>query len=181
MVDGRPPPRCGNFFVAIHDGAECSDSDNILQVWCEFSVTLTMRLVVPFDRAGDQQLSRNLARELARKQGFHAKADQLRSLLHMNWTIAVLASQTPPSANDNIAAWSTTANGQVYGFCEPMHYQNMETPQLVYDDWFQTGTTAHANQFATPDANVPQGIKTKLQFGKARRFQPQTAANGPFI
>ena len=178
MDSDQPPARCGNFFAAVHGGMERSDSDNVLQVWVDFSVTLTMRVVVPADRVGDQQLARNAARELARKQGFYAKAEQLRDLLHMNWAWVVLPNQTPPSANDNIAAWSTTADGTVRGFCEPMRYLNTEFPKVVYDDWFSA--VGQGARDVTPDDRVPVGVKAQLQFGRARRFQPQLAASGPF-
>ena len=169
IMDGpEPPPRCGNFFVSVHGGAAKSDADNQLNELYEFSVTLTARLVVPLDRVGDQQISRNLERvPLAERQGFYAKADRLRRLLHMNWGFVVLTGQTPNSANDNLSAWAT---GTVYGFNEPMRFLNMEFPKLVGGEWFG----------AVPDAK-DMGIKSQLAFGKCRRFQPVTAASGPFV
>ena len=168
MSDGRPPPRCGNFFAAIHDGMMRSDADNQLNELYDFSVTLTMRLTVPLDRAGDQQIARNITRvPLGERQGFYAKAERLRRFLHMNWTMTVRTGQTPNSANDNLAAWAT---GTVYGFTEPMRFQSMEFPKLVGGEWFS----------ADPEAE-DVGIKAMLAFGRARRFQPVTAASGPFV
>ena len=168
MDSGEPPPRCGNFFAAIHDGKPDSGADNQLDERYGFSVTLTMRLAVPLDRVGDQQMARNIARvPLGERQGFYAKADRLRRFLHMNWTITVLTGQTPNSANDNLAAWAT---GTVYGFVEPMRFIGMETPKLVGGEWFG----------GEPD-DTDTGMKATLSFGRCRRFQPVTAASGPFV
>ena len=167
MDDGKPPPRCGNFFVAIHGGSDRSDADNQLMEYLGFIVTLTMRVTVPLDRVGDQQISRNIERiPLGVRQGFNVKREQLRALLHMNWGITVLTGRTPNSANDNLAAWAT---GTVYGFCEPARYRGSEIPALVGGAWFG----------ADPEAE-DIGIKSEMRFEGARRFQPQTAAVGPF-
>lgn len=167
MDDGRPPPRCGKFFAAVHDGMTRSDADNQLNEWYDFVVTLTVRVTVPLDRVGDQQIARNIVRvPLGERQGFYAKADRLRRFLHMNWAVTVLTGQTPNSANDNLAAWAT---GTVYGFVEPMRFTSMEAPRLVGGEWFG----------AEPDAE-DTGIKSALTFSRCRRFQPVTAASGPF-
>ena len=110
MDDGRPPPRCGKFFAAIHDGASRSVGDNQLDERYSFSVTLTMRVTVPLDRVGDQQIARNIERvPLGERQGFNAKAERLRRFLHMNWWITVQTGKTPNSANDNLIAWANSA------------------------------------------------------------------------
>ena len=168
MSDGRPPPRCGNFFAAVHDGMTRSDADNQLNELYDFTVTLTMRVTVPLDRVGDQQMARNLTRvTLGERQGFYAKCDRLRRLLHMNWGIVVLTGQTPNSANDNLAAWNS---GTIYGFNEPMRFLSMEAPKLVGGEWFG----------AAPDAK-DVGMASALRFGRCRRFQPVTASSGPFV
>lgn len=168
MDDGHPPPRCGNFFAAVHDGMTRSTADNQLNELYSFSVTLTMRITVPLDRVGDQQIARNIARvPLGERQGFNAKVDRLRGFLHMNWRVTVLTGQSPNSANDNLAAWST---GTVYGFSEPMRFSSVEAPKLVGGEWFG----------AEPDA-IDMGIKATLSFERCRRFQPVTAASGPFV
>jgi hypothetical protein len=165
--DGRPPPRCGNYFAAVHGGTDDSMSDNQLQEYLDFSVTLTMRVAVPLDRVGDQQLARNIARvPLGQRQGFYAKREQLRAFLHMSWERIVLVGRVPPSANDNLAAWLT---GTVYGFCEPARYRGSEKPTLVGGEWFGS----------EPDAE-DTGIKSEIRFARARRFQPQTLPAGPF-
>ena len=168
MDSGQPPARCGNFFAAVHDGMTRSDADNQLNELYEFAVTLTMRVTVALDRVGDQQLARNIARvPLGERQGFYAKADRLRRLLHMNWNVVVVTGRTPNSANDNLAAWAT---GTIYGFCEPMRFLSMESPKLVGGEWFS----------AEPGAE-DIGMKATLTFGRCRRFQPVTEASGPFV
>ena len=169
MDDGRPPPRCGNFFVAVHGGKSSpgpANSRNLDELF-GFSVTLTMRVTVPLDRLGDQQIARNIERiPLGYRQGFNAKAEQLRDFLHMNWRITVLTGQTPNSANDNIIAWAT---GTVYGFVEPARFMGMELPRLVGGEWFA----------AEPESE-DMGIVTELRFDRAKRLQPQTASVGVF-
>lgn len=171
MDDERPPPRCGNYFASIHGGMVTSTADNQLNELYSFSVTLTMRVTVPEDRVGDQLMARNIARvPLGERQGFYAKTDRLRALLHMNWGCTVLTGRTPASANDNLVAWAEPKTGQVYGFCEPMRFLNMEAPKLVGGEWFG----------ADPEADEV-GIKATLQFGKCRRMQPVLESIGPFV
>jgi hypothetical protein len=168
MPDGHPQPSCGNVFAAIHGGKSRSVADNQLDERFDFSITLTMRIVVALDRVGDQQIARNVPLvPLAYRQGFNAKLEQLRALLHMNWDFVVLTGRTPNSANDNITAWGT---GLVYGFCEPMRYRGCDMPTFVAGEWFA----------AEPDAE-DMGVKAELRFGDARRLQPVTQPAGPFV
>ena len=168
MDDGHPPPRCGNIFIAVHEGASRSTQDNNLDEYFGWNLTLTMRVAVPLDRIGDMLLASKLARTAATgKPSFNARLEQLRAWGHMNCTITVLQSQTPASANDNLAAWNS---GTIYGFVEPARYRGAEKPVLVGGEWFG----------AMPDA-LDVGLKAELRFDGARRMQPQTAAVGPFV
>lgn len=178
MDDGRPPPRCGNFFVSVHGGRSKpgnANERNLFELF-GFSTTLTMRVTVPLDRVGDQQIARNLARiPLAQRLGFNAKVEQLRAYLHMNWKITVLYGEINPpsaSANDNLAAWITPAQleaGEVYGFVEPARYSGMDVPRLVGGEWF-----------ASDPESSEVGIVCELRFDNAKRFQPTTASIGNF-
>lgn len=170
MDDGRPPPRCGKIFAAVHGAKDRSDSYRNLDEFYDFCVTLTMRIVVPLDRVGDQQIHRNILRVvIGEREGFRAKVDQLRRLLHMNWSLVVQTGQTPASANDNLIAWTS---GTVYGFIGPARYKSgADTQRLVGGEWFG----------AEPDGDEELGIATELLFVGARRLQPQTAAVGPFV
>lgn len=168
--DGKPPPRAGNVFVAVHGGRTHpgNANDNNLYELYDFAVTLTMRVTIPLDRVGDQLLARNIALvPLGQRQGFNHKLEQLRGFLHMNWRITVQTGQTPNSANDNIIAW---ASGTVYGFTEPARWQGSDVPTLVGGEWL--GAEPDAEDFA---------IKAELRFANAKRMQPQTAAVGPFV
>lgn len=171
MDDGRPPPRCGDWFVSVHGGRSKpgpANSRNLDELF-GFSVTLTMRVTVPLDRVGDQQIARNLALvPLGQRQGFNHKLEQLRDFLHMNWRITVKTGQTPNSANDNLTAWAT---GTVYGFVEPARFvSGVVTPKLVGGEWFD----------AEPEAEEV-GLVAELMFDGARRVQPQTASVGVFV
>ena len=174
MDDGKPPPRAGKVFVAVHGGRSYPGpaNDNNLYELYSFLVTMTMRVTVPLDRVGDQQIARNIALvPLAQRQGFNAKVEQLRGLLHMNWQMTVLTGQTPSSmtrsANDNLMAWAT---GTVYGFSEPARYRGAEIPTLVGADWL--GAEPDSEAFA---------IKAEMRFEGAKRFQPQTTPVGAFV
>lgn len=169
--DGKPPPRAGNVFVAVHGGFSKpgpANSRNLDELF-GFSVTLTMRITIAADRIGDMLISRNLELvPLGQRQGFNHKLEQLRGFLHSNWAMTVLTDQEPNSANDNLATW---ADGEfVYGFVEPARYQGGELPKVVGADWL--GADPESEDFA---------VKSEMRFTGARRFQPQTAAVGEFV
>lgn len=176
MDDGRPPPRAGKVFVAIHGGGSRPGpaNDRNLDELFSFSVTLTMRVTAPPDRIGTAQIARGgpgMLMTLARQQGFNAKVEQLRAYLHMNWGRVVLMNQTPPSANDNLQTWCADLGlAEVYGFVEPMRWSGGDPmPRLVGGEWFGSD----------PDSEE-MGIVREMQFDGARRFQPQTATQGQF-
>lgn len=164
--DGRPTPRAGNWFVSIHGGTSRATADNQLFELYDFSVTLTKRIVrhsidnhSPVDeRVRDAQGNR---------YGFNAKIEQLRRILHMNWDMTVLTGKTPNSANDNLIAWGS---GTTYGFVEPPRYRGTEIPTLQGGEWFSSN----------PEAK-DVGIKAQMSFADCKRFQPQTAAVGPYL
>ena len=103
---------------------------------------------------------------LRQRTGFYARAEALKNYLHKNWRITVMTGQSPSSANDNLVAWST---GTVYGFVEPARYSSMEQPSLKGGEWFS----------AEPDDDRV-GMKSTIQFVRARRLQAQTQPDGPF-
>jgi hypothetical protein len=160
MTDGHPPPVCGDWFAAVHQGASTSNMMNALDEYFGFNVTLTRRVTVAWDRFGNLVLASKLARTLAKETGFNARAEQLRSFLHMNWGIL-------QDANTNLVNFLPNSN-QVYGFCEPAHFAGMEQPQFVLADWFSAETPELASQL---------GIKAELRFEGARRLQ----AIGSFV
>lgn len=171
MDDGKPPPRAGNVFVAVHGGRARggkANERNLYEIY-GFSVTLTMRVTVALDRVGDQQIARNVELvPLGLRQGFNAKVEELRGFLHMNWKITVLQGQVPASANDNLTAWATGPS--VYGFAKPASYKDADLPTLVGGEWM--GAEPDSEDFA---------IKAEIKFDGAERFQPQTASVGVFV
>lgn len=170
MDDGRPPPRCGNYFAAIHGGKSANKGVRNLDEKFDFSVTLTERVTVPLDRLGEQQMARNIELiPLGYRQGFDHKVERVRAFLAgANWRITVLQAQYPLSANDNLVAWG---HGVSYGFCEPYTYQGTVGPaKLVGGEWFG----------ADPEAD-DVGIMQELRFGGARRMQPHSVEVGPFL
>lgn len=183
--DGRPPPRAGNVFVAIHGGKTRpgNANDNNLYELYDFLVTLTMRVTIPLDRVGDQLVARNLPLTVnnvpaAQRQGFNAKVEQLRAYLHMNWRRVVLQSQTPNSANDNLAAW---ASGTVYGFVEPMRYKGAEIPTLQGGEWLGVEPEYERYSGKNSEREGQFCMKSEMRFEGAKRFQPLTAAQGSFV
>lgn len=175
MADGHPPPRCGNVFVAVHGGRSSPGKDNERNLYelFGFSITLTMRVTVPLDRVGDQQIAKNLRLvPINQTQGFNVKLEQLRAYLHSNWKITVLQNQIPNSANDNIVAWTL---GTSYGFVEPAKWKGQDTPRLVGSEWFEATSQ---NGEETEDSI---GIVSEMRFDGAKRMQPQTASVGLFV
>jgi len=146
MDSGQPPPRCGDVFLAVHPAGSRNDMIGALNEYLAFSVTLTMRVVVPHDRVGDQLL----ARKLAQKVGFNARADQVAVYLHSNW---ILMGQ----ANNLLYELSPQAT-TVYAFSEPWQFLDMDTPSLVGGEWFA----------AKPEAR-DVGLVAEIRFGECRR------------
>ncbi len=168
MDDGHPPVKCGNIFVAIHEGQSQSRARRNLDEYFAFAVTLTMPVRMPDDKIGVTLLASKLARTATKGQpSFNARMEQLRAFLHMNWSMTVLTGQTPASANDNIAAW--TPSGTVYGFIEPAAYTGRDKPRLEGGEWLG----------ADPESR-DAALVCELRFDGARRMQPQTAAVGPY-
>lgn len=139
--DGMPDPACGEVFVAIHPGVCRNDSDLSLDEYVGVNVTLTMRASwLPVDQSGP---------ELAAKAstGLYARAEAIRALLHMNYTVM-------DDAN-------TTIGGSENGFVEPLKYRSMGTPQAKGPDWFS----------AEDEYTPPAGWAIEIVFDDARRIQ----------
>src|SRR6202050_3258311 len=79
-ADGKPPPGCGNIFVAVCEGSTSNNAMNNLDEYFDWSLVLTMRISVDPDRVGVSLE----ASKLARKSGpgnpsFNARVEQLRA------------------------------------------------------------------------------------------------------
>lgn len=159
---GQPPPRFGNLFVGVSQGATRSTNDNCLNEYFGFNLTLVMRVTVPLDRIGDQLISRNVFQTTVKRIGFNQLAEQLRALVTINggtngvsggWSIIA-------RANQYLIDWNPNWTGDVYGFCEPARYRGMEEPVPVGGVWLG----------ASPDSD-DFGVKAELRFVDARRMQ----------
>ena len=170
--DGKPPPRCGQFYVSVFEGSTTNSAENNLDERFGFNIALTMRVTVPLDRVGDQSWASRVIRTPGPTgaPSFNARLEQLRANLHMNWAMTVLTSQTPASANDNLAAWAPSNVTSTYSFVEPARFRGWSKPDFVTGDWFR----------ATPEA-MDMGIVAIGRFDGCRRMQPQTASVGPFL
>ena len=154
---GQPPPFAGDWFCAVHQAGSSSEMDNALDELFDFDVTLTRRLAgVPLDRLGDQLLASRTARTMAKETGFNARAEQLRSMLHMDWGAL-------GDANNYLVGLFPQAN-VVYGFCEPARYRGMDTPRLVGPSWFMA-------EEPSGEGLDQVGLVASLHFKGARRLQ----------
>lgn len=152
--EGRPPARMGNWFAAVHQGSYRSTMDNALDEYYGVNVTLTMRLDVPVDRAGDQFLAKQLAAQPGPggSPSFNWRMSQLRAFLHMNWGAM-------QDANNNLM--TLTPDTEIaYGFSEPARFRGMDEPQFVGGDWFGSEPT---------EVEAPLGLKATLRFEDCRR------------
>ncbi len=153
MQDGHPAPRCGDWFLAFHAGGESGNMMNALDEYYDFTLTLTRRISgVPVDRRGDQILFSRNVRTLAKETGFSARAQQLKTFLHMNWYVIGIA-------NDYLVQMYSGVQ-YVNGFCEPMHWQDTHEPKAVGGEWFASEPNARDS-----------GIITEIRFAGARRLQ----------
>lgn len=154
MADGHPPPRAVDWFLAVHQESERGDMMNALNEYYDFTLTLTKALAgTPFDRAGTQLLANTKARTLAKETGFNARAQQLKTFLHMNWFVIGRA--------NTLLTEMMEADQFVNGFCEPAHWDDTTLPKPVGGEWF----SADPNQ-------KNSGITCEIRFRGARRLQP---------
>jgi len=145
--DGRPVPVAGQVFYAVHPGTITNSRQNALDEQYGFSVTLTMRTgYAPWDRVGSNVI--------ADDSGLLAKAEALRVLLNMNYTVMAAANALIP--NTPAAGGST-----VTGFVEPLVIQSVAYLGVKGPDWF----------FAEGVDDSATGVAVELRFGRARRVQ----------
>jgi hypothetical protein len=151
MEDGKPPSRCGQLFVAVHDGGRSSDQQNSLDERYAVIVTVTMRSsYIAKDRIGLNLIDE---KQIGTKLGFDDVVDRIRALQHMNYNVM--------NAANTIILASVSPGTDVYGFAEPLMYQGEDgPPRSVGADWFN----------AEPES-LETGIVQGLKFGNARRLQ----------
>jgi len=155
MPTGMPPPACGEFFVAIHEGewsfADIEGLDEMMGV----EVTVTMRAAkVPKDKLGTNLLVGPTG------QSLYDQLEKIRAKLHMD---PGPRSSTDASHYPVLALANTTIGTGENGFVEPLRFRGPAgKTQEVYADWF----TAEAMP-----GSPPLGLVRTLVFGGARRIQ----------
>jgi len=153
QADGHPPPKNAGWYLAIHQDGERGDMLNALDEYYSFVLTLTKTVDgVPRDRLGDKLLCNRLARTLAKETGFNARAQQIKTFLHMNWWVIGLANQ--------LLVEMYAAEYVVNGFCEPAHWYDTELPRLVGGEWLS----------ADPES-ADTALVAEIRFRDARRLQ----------
>lgn len=147
--DGRPAPRAGKFFVAVHQGGRQQIDEEGTEETYAVNVTVSMRVDGPWDRIGPDLLA------LA-TLGVNDRAAAIRANLTnnqykvMNYA-NVLFSAVPDGSG---------GSGLVNGFVEPLWYRGEEGPTLVGGGWF------HAD-----DGDQDCGVTLTMRFADARRIQ----------
>lgn len=156
MADGRPPPRCGDRFVAVHSGPRSVfDSRDSLDETYEVRVTVTQRIHAPWDRIGTEME--------AIVNGFSLFCDRVRAALHNDTTPSVgLLAMMNAALLAELATDETTA-----GWSEPGYFKGDGPYQLVGPEHFH----ATSGKAGTHD----YGIVNEMRFGDARRVQPLNA------
>lgn len=145
--DGQPPPMAGQVFVAVHPGAVRSDHDLSLRETVALDLTLSMKTGgLPVDRYGEQSV-------VLATTGIYARAEAIRALLHMNYTVL----------NDANAGQSYSIGASDNGFVEPLKFLSMTPPQERGPEWFWG-----ESEFS---GDAPAGLSITLSFGNAVRVQ----------
>jgi hypothetical protein len=160
MVDGKPPPMCGDWWLSIHEGNVQSICTETLDEYYAFNLTLTKRVTVDPYVFGEHVVAVKMARQLAQQTdanhlGFNARRDQLRAFFHGNESVIA-------RANQYLVQWAT--GEEVYGFCEPPRFQGYSASLMRGAEWL--GAVPPSGEGAVEAALVCQ-----IGFGKCRRFQ----------
>lgn len=157
MSDGRPPPKCGDVFISIHDGPVKSISRTCLDEYYSLVVTVTQRAPkMPFDRFGTDLLKKAAV-------GLNDRVRALRARLHGNYVIlnaanTLLGVPTDPNPVPPLPG----AGDPPLGFYEPLWVRReIVKAKLVGGDWL------HAN----PDEEAA-ALVVDINLDGARRTQP---------
>lgn len=161
MVDGKPPPYLGEWWLSIHEGGVQSICTETLDEYYSFNLTLTKRVSVPIDVFAEKVQALKMARQLAQQAdanhlGFNARRDQLRAFFHGNASVIA-------KANQYLVQWAT--GEEVYGFCEPPRFQGYSSSLMRGAEWLS------AKPPESEEEQVEAALVCQLNFGKCRRFQ----------
>lgn len=161
--NGQPPPLCGPFFVAVHEGnLSGNQSYSDLDTQYSVSVTVTMRLRgTPYDRWVQKELYG------ADDTSLDNRCRKIMALIHQDTIdhriINAANVLTPPPA----------VGYTVQGFVEPLRFERMDTAREVGPAWFWADPSQPENQQIT---NC--GWAKTLRFTGARRIQEAAFAEG---
>ena len=157
MLDGRPPPRCGERFVSVHGGT-CTlraEGDPALDLDETYTllVTVTMRLPrVPFDRIGPDLIDKA-------SSGLDVFCQSVKVCVHKDAD----DNRIIRAANILLGADADGHSG-IDGFVEPLRFLGHGDDQVKGPDWFH----------ADPDADggvVEAGLARVFRLGGARKIQ----------
>lgn len=140
-IDGRPPPNCGQVFVAVHPGPRTSTSRECLEEEYTVLVTVTMRVPPSWDRASQETVEKAAT-------GLEARADAIRVAIHRD-------------CMDNRVRVRADAliTGSVNKFVETLMFAGDQPVQEVGPEHF------HA------EGNKVAGLIMTLTFTSAKRIQ----------
>ena len=152
MMDGQPPPSCGELFVAVHPGGWRPESDPDMGTDEQFGVyvTITRRKgYSPQDREG-------MAVWALAETGLDAVARRVFAALHKRYEVLAAANK--------IIGQTPTAASPV-GFVEPLRIESVGDPEPKGPDWFTADSPKGSGKYANA------GVAVVLRFGGARRLQ----------
>lgn len=155
MYDGRPEPRCGNWFISVwsKNGRQTQPPGRAyLDELFSLKVTITTKFVKPFDRW------------IEHRDELELMANTIRALIHkdgLDFSV-IRAAMTPASFT-----WDVNNVTDPVGWCEGLVFEGMDDMQDCGPAWFSGKTDAPA---------VDCGASQTLRFGKARRIQNSATA-----
>lgn len=152
MLDGEPPPRAGEEFVAVHIASWQNSDPAVVGLSEEFAIDVTITRKAGFSPQDAY------GAEIVRKAttGMEAHARKIMLAGHMNYT-------TMQAANTLI----TTGDDK---FHHPLMWQSTTPPRLVGPEWFSSYDGDNVKRPAHA------GVVMVVHFGKAQRLQLLTAA-----
>ncbi len=146
MVDGRPMPMSGEYFISVHPGGVRGTNPEVLLAVHQINITVTLRSSYsPFDKTGTRMTTYE-------KEGIEDISQKIIEIVHMNYHLV-------NKANNYIKKEPPIVLNTVNRFIEPLRFQFYSAARLAGGDWF------HAQ--AHPESALIQAIS----FGEALRAQ----------
>jgi hypothetical protein len=144
MPDGRPEPKMGRVFAAVHDnGNWWNSSKENLDEMIGFDVTITLKVDTPSDRTGEHRIAKA-------STGLLALAEKAVIVLHSSYLCM-------DQANLYLAADGTLGES----FVEPPRFSRGSKIQQRGGDWYG----------AVNEERRPACLTVQLSFRDARRLR----------